>query len=1252
MEPGQVLADRFRIDAPLGEGGIGRVFRAWDLRSSTAVALKVLRPELAREARVRRRFRREARAVGRLVHPHIVRLLAYGEDAGGTPYLVMELIEGRSLADLRDDGLPLDGLLTVIDQILGALAFAHARGVVHRDVKPENIIVHLDGTAPRAKLLDFGFARVEDDQDPRLTQAHGDAFGTPMYMAPEQASGRSSVGPPTDLYGVGVILYEFLAGRPPFTGAHGMAVALKHLMEDVPPLVPRPGWQVPAGLERVVRRALEKDPRDRYQTAADMRRALSPFLLRGGGDGEIGSVDELPDADETIAQTLVPAGGGLGAAASLAFDDTAVGEVVDLGAAPLEPVDTEADPVPPMEAFGGAAPMGGVAEEGGEGAVLAPEAEAPFVGREADMIWLWERVREVVEGGEARVALLGAAPGMGRGRLVRWLRDQMAEGGWMLCVGGVHGPGLGPEAGLRGALDELFGHLPPDRRGADERMREVVLRWGTAAGATPAETGREAAGVSALLSFLRPAATAGESAPPALRGEVLYDRICEVLRTAARERPVLLTLESLEHATPETFGFLRFLADTAARRPFPILVVATHVTDDDGRRPPELDAALEPLIAVGEPLVALRQLPPLEAVHVLALLQALAPFEDAVARAIARRARGNPFFALELARLLYQTGELVERAGRLRLSAAAEPAAWPGTLSETALRRVRRTVAGLPDAELVRAVLDHAVVLGEVFDYDLLVSFVGEAMANDTAGEGRVDRRIEAAIEALIRTRVLVEHRSPQVDRLGFVHAVLRAALLDEAARSSRAPDLHRRAAEAKLAQHGTRDLALALQIAEHYRSAGLPLEATRFYVEAAGHAQRENQLDRARQLLETADGLLAGRSDGSAERQRAVLWLDLGELELRLGTAARARALATRVCGWARRAGEPLLEGRALLLVSDELRAAGDAVQAGRGYARAREAFERAGHAPGVARCLLGQAMVERAQGRLDVAEGLFEQAAAAMERVGDAYGAGRAWRGRGEMALRRGDLAEAGRLLETALRHFVTAGHRAGATQCHWLLGETWRRLDDPERARSHLEAAAAGYGALGDRAGLARCHLGLGRLLRALGRWDEAADLLESAAAAFEGLGDRGRAATARAELGLGAVAEGELERAERSLEAALDVAAADASARRGRSGVREAVLRAALAWVAAQRGDDRTSGAALRAALELDAAQPAADPEMARILEGIGDLDARRGRALRAQRLYQRAAHVHRSLGAAAEFARLDEKAARLRPTEAR
>ncbi|MEZ4474326.1 MAG: serine/threonine-protein kinase [bacterium] len=394
IETGLVLADRFRIEKPIGSGGVGLVYRAFDLQQNIPVAVKCLRAEWAEHLRIRRRFMREARAISRLNHPNIVRVFDYGEDPSGAPYIAMEYLDGTPLSEMREQTMPVPVLLELFDQVLGALAYIHARRVIHRDVKPENVIIQSDGHQATAKLLDFGFARVEEDQDARLSQTRMETFGTPTYMAPEQATGKGVIGPPTDIYALGVMLYEFLAGQPPFTGTHGMAIALKHLMEPVPPLRARPGLHLPPGLEAVVGRMLKKAPADRYATAPDVRRALQPFRVGPG---------EVEDEDATLQTPLADAAAAIARiAGEMAQTVKAEQSGLFRPLASVGPIAVEA-------------PIG----RGGDA--------APLVGREADLVEMWSRVRRVCETSEGKAILLGAEPGMGRRDVVggsksRWPR--------------------------------------------------------------------------------------------------------------------------------------------------------------------------------------------------------------------------------------------------------------------------------------------------------------------------------------------------------------------------------------------------------------------------------------------------------------------------------------------------------------------------------------------------------------------------------------------------------------------------------------------------------------------------------------------------------------------------------------------------------------------------------------------------------------------------------------------------------------
>ena len=281
-----VLTDRYELGPLLGSGGMARVYSAHDRRLDRQVAVKLVRDELLADAASHQRLLTEARAVARLHHPNAVAVYDVGEDDGRT-YIVMELVEGRTLQErLRDEAsLPVVEAVEIGARVLDALRAAHVRGLVHRDVKPSNILLPDEGGV---KLADFGIAKVRDAASTGVTTTRGIVVGTPRYLAPEQAAGASA-SPAGDIYALGVVLYEALAGSAPFDGDTAMAVALAHRLDPIPPLRER-APQVPAHVAAAVERALAKDPADRFADAEAMRRALLDDTVPGGpGTSRAGS---------------------------------------------------------------------------------------------------------------------------------------------------------------------------------------------------------------------------------------------------------------------------------------------------------------------------------------------------------------------------------------------------------------------------------------------------------------------------------------------------------------------------------------------------------------------------------------------------------------------------------------------------------------------------------------------------------------------------------------------------------------------------------------------------------------------------------------------------------------------------------------------------------------------------------------------------------------------------------------------------
>jgi len=268
---GRVLGERYHVDGLIGTGGMGAVYRGHHVTLKRPVAIKVLASQVSDRPDMVKRFAREAQAVSMLDHPHCVQILDYGTTDDGIQFLVMQLLHGVELRDLLHAPIALDRALTFAGQILLALEHAHRRGIVHRDLKPENVFIVRDDEGQEiVKLVDFGVVKLlgDENETERLTRA-GIVFGTPMYMSPEQAAGAKVDGR-SDLYAVGILLYEMLVGVPPFMAEDPTLVARMQLVSEPPPLPPH----VPPPIRDVIMRLLKKTRDERYASAREAKDAL------------------------------------------------------------------------------------------------------------------------------------------------------------------------------------------------------------------------------------------------------------------------------------------------------------------------------------------------------------------------------------------------------------------------------------------------------------------------------------------------------------------------------------------------------------------------------------------------------------------------------------------------------------------------------------------------------------------------------------------------------------------------------------------------------------------------------------------------------------------------------------------------------------------------------------------------------------------------------------------------------------------
>ena len=278
---GMLLSGKYRLDSLLGEGGMGAVWRATNLLLELPVAIKLIRADLDRGS-LRARLQVEARSAAKLGHPAIVRVFDVGQSEAGDPFIVMELLQGESLATLLDQGR-MSGAraVQILLPIIDALGMAHARGIVHRDLKPDNVMIAVEDQRVQPKILDFGIAKLTDprDEDHKLTEV-GAVVGSPDYMSPEQARGLDDLDAATDIWSICVVLYEAITGKAPFDASNYNAL-LRAIVEDDPKSIVAQAAGDEA-LWQIIKHGLAKDRRDRYATMSELGQALATWLVGHG----------------------------------------------------------------------------------------------------------------------------------------------------------------------------------------------------------------------------------------------------------------------------------------------------------------------------------------------------------------------------------------------------------------------------------------------------------------------------------------------------------------------------------------------------------------------------------------------------------------------------------------------------------------------------------------------------------------------------------------------------------------------------------------------------------------------------------------------------------------------------------------------------------------------------------------------------------------------------------------------------------
>ena len=1031
----------FRLARRIGRGGMAEVWNGVHAAQGVPVAVKVMTGERYRDAQYRAAFRNEVLSVASLDHPGVVLVYDHGEVGpeaeeaslgelpAGSPFLAMELADSGTLDELFVEGLDWSTLRGVLLALLDALAHAHARGVVHRDLKPTNVLAFRSeaGSAPhRLKIADFGLAHTfELPAQPESPQV---VAGTPSYMAPEQLRGEwRDLGPWTDLYGLGCLAWSLATSRPPFEGVL-LELVRRQLTEPPPDLLPL--YTMPAGFEAWLRRLLEKDPGRRFLRAADAARAL------------------------------------------LALD-------------PHHPM-TSGGPPPLPATWEDASASSSAGAAGrhltGAGLGLWGLRTVPFVGRRRERTFLWQALADVHDRRRPQAAVLVGAAGNGKTRLAEWIAERAHEVGGATVLRAVHGPDPGPADGLPRMLARHLRCVGLSRSDVLDRTEHLLWTAGV----------REEGEWIGLADLMAPGAAEDEADVPASRPQSDRERF-ELLerhfRRLAAERPVLVLLDDVQWG-PEAIAFARHLLEHGKDEPLPVLLLLTARSEALAERPVEA-AALADLLRMDAAREI--EIPPLPPAERTALIGELLGLAGEVAERVDQRTAGNPLFAVQLVGDWVQRGLLEaggtgfvlrpgaevwlpndlhqvwsDRVGRLLEGLpggsreALEIAAILGTAVDRREHEGCCHAAGLGvPAELVESLLaSHLAVHtdeGWTFVHAMLRESV-ERLARE-AGRGPAHHKACAAFLASREEageRGVAERLGRHLVQAGELEAAL-APLLRGARERRERSDY--RGAQALLDQRDEILDTLGAAVDDERRGEGWVLRS-RIHL-------HQGRLADVFRWAERAEAAASGLG-WTATRAEAVRLL--GDAERRNGDLDRAAELYERC---ARLGGATNGAAASLWGLGDLARQRGDLARARDLFVRSRRLYDELGDQHGVADHLIGLADVARHTGDLTAARNLYLEAEVRFEELGNQYGVSRGLNGLGEISRLQRDLVWADRFYQRAESILVSL-HSADEVFPRFNRAQVALAQGDFPRAAGILEECLARLEEMGWGGPLACVHL----------------------------------------------------------------------------------------------------------------------------------------------------------------------------------
>lgn len=1017
----------FRLLEPLGRGGMGEVYQGLHERQGVPVAVKVIAEERAESEKFRRAFADEVRAVARLDHPGVVAVYDHGlipEDVAEasegrlvarTPYFVMELVSGQSLRAV-DRVESYAELRVTLLQLLDALAHAHARGVIHRDIKPGNVLLQQseDGSH-RIKLTDFGIARAADDQLVALP-AGSSGTGTPGYMAPEQiVADMMAQGPWTDLYAVGCLAFRLATGHVPYAMAgDDSAMLAAHLREPVPELVG--GFAIPDGFQAWVERLLDKRPLRRFVRAADAIWAL--LDLDDPDDGSIPARDTLVDpidaatsGDDATLTTL----------ALFDVDDNQREQwrSSESGRAP---------PTCPIPGAGDAPPIPAEYERSsdherppsllGVGLGLYGLRPVPLVGRHRERRSIWNGLRDVAMRARPALTVLRGGTGQGKSRIAEWIAERAHELGSATVMHAQHAAIASAGHGL-GAM--LARHFQCMGVGRDAVLRHLRDQLGD-------EPPFDQLAV-ALTEIIHPR-TREEPEGDGLRFSNMDERyaaIGQLFDQLSFTRPIILFLDDVQWGA-DALGLTEHLLE---RHDMRVLIVATYRTDVADERPLEA-ARIASLLE--RPQATAIDIPPLDAEEHRALVRNLLGLEGDLARQVEERTAGSPMFAVQLVGDWVRRGVLEVGKDGFRLRAG-ERAELPDSLHTLWEARVDQIVGCSPTRERARRALELAAALGDLVDqreWDDLCHQMDVAVDDELVGR-------------------LLESGLARREAMGwsFCHGMFRESLERSAAAAQRSAEHHRACAIMLRARYDEAG-EIAERLGRHLHLGGEVREALAFYEQAIAYRFERGDFDRVRQVIDVRSQLLdqGGAAPDDRRRVQGRLW------SVRLCLAQGDYAAARRELRKAETLSRDHGDLATICKLHAELRwARGQMQQAEQLAEGARRQFEALGDLGGAADCrrIVAKSLLE---GSGDARQALAQAQAARVvyEAAGDRDRLADCDYLEAKIRTELGEYEAAAAACIAAQDHHRAMGHRLGLAKCANQLGEIARLLGQLGEAEGH--------------------------------------------------------------------------------------------------------------------------------------------------------------------------------------------------------